>query len=486
MILDFFLIPASPVLVLFLSAILLIVLETVLPEEKARGLKVIVALMGPILSILLVSTVVSNSPLEVTTTNVPSWLVDFQKAYRMNGFSPGFYWAISFFLILSLVFIQSFLRNYRELTEVFALLLFAGAGMMLLVSAGSLLMIFMGLELMSLPTYVLVGMRKDDLRSCEAALKYFLYGSFATVLVVLGITLIYGKYGTLDIAQITQFVSSETSLSSSTIAAFGLLLVGVGFKVGLVPFHLWLPDAYQGAPTPITAFMGSTIKLAGFALATRLFSEMFYPLVLQWSGLLAGFATLTILVGNLAALRQTDLKRLFAYSSISHAGTLFLGVIASGGKQAETGPLLYYLWIYGLLFLGTFGILSLIELHKKSLDINRLNGLGFQKPVLGLCLLIFTLSAAGIPPTAGFFAKYFIFLQAVNSGYLVWVVPAVLSSLIGVAYYLRVLAHLYMKDPSDSEGVLVLNNSAAFWGIVLCALAMIYFALNGSIPLSAR
>lgn len=486
MILNYFLIPASPVLVLFVAASLLIVVETLFPEKRGQAVKLLIALLGPVLALVFLSVWVTPSPIESIANNLPSWLSDFQRAYRINELALGFCSAISFFLIISLIFVQSFLKDYRELTEVFSLILFAGAGMMLLVTAGSLLMVFMGLELMSLPTYVLVGMRKNDLRSCEAGLKYFLYGSFATVLIVLAITLLYGKYGTLSIAQITNQVGSEPTISSSTIAAFGLLLVGLGFKLGLVPFHLWLPDAYQGAPTPITAFMGSTIKLAGFALAIRILSEMCYPLVVKWSSLLAILSTLTILGGNLAALKQNDLKRLFAYSSIGHAGTLFLGVLAASGKQVEAGPLLYYLWIYGLLFLGTFGILAIIETQKKSLDINRLNGLGFQRPILGLCLLIFTLSAAGIPPTAGFFAKYFIFLQAVNNGYLVWVIPAVLGSLIGVAYYLRIVSHLYMKEPADVENAMDIKISAAWWGILICAVSMIYFAARGSIPFSSH
>jgi NADH-quinone oxidoreductase subunit N len=182
-------------------------------------------------------------------------------------------------------------------------------------------------------------------------------------------------------------------------------------------------------------------------------------------------------VGNLAALRQTDLKRLFAYSSISHAGYLFLGVISLGGSQQSLEALQYYLLVYGLLFLGTFGLLSLVEMHKKSLEFDRLNGLGFQRPVLGFCFLLFLLAAAGIPPTAGFFSKYFILIQAFQLGQGLPAVLAVLSSLIGVFYYLRVISHLYMKPAATSEATIPRASKAAFLGILLCGLGMIYFSL---------
>ncbi len=330
---------------------------------------------------------------------------------------------------------------------------------------------------MSLPTYILVGLRKNDLRSSEAALKYFLYGSFATVLLVFAIALLYGQFGTLQLSAISGLFKSQIPTGVATVAAFGLLLAAIGFKVGMAPYHLWVPDAYQGAPTPITGFMGSAIKLAGFGLAIRVFGQTLLPLVQEWATPLSYFAVVTIFVGNLAALRQTDLKRLFAYSSISHAGYLFLGVVSLGGGPQALEPLQYYLWIYGLLFLGTFGLLALVEMHKKNLDFDRLNGLGFQRPVLGFCFLLFLLSAAGIPPTAGFFSKYFILIQAFQSGQRLSVVLAALSSLIGVFYYLKVISHLYMKPAGAAETGVPRAPKAAFLGILLCGLGMIYFSL---------
>lgn len=479
MIINEFLVPVSPVLSLMLAAVVLIVLETVFKGERGQAGKLLVALGGPLLSILFVSLLVpvaTSGSLATDNSQLPAWLMEFKNSYQLDRLSGALFLAVGFFMLLTLVFVESFLTGLKEKTEVFALLLFAGAGMMLLVSAGNLLMLFMALELMSLPTYILVGLRKNDLRSSEAALKYFLYGSFATVLLVFAIALLYGQFGTLQLNAISGLFKSQVPTGVATLAAFGLLLAAIGFKVGMAPYHLWVPDAYQGAPTPVTGFMGSAIKLAGFGLAIRVFGQTLLPLVQEWAPPLSYFSVFTIFVGNLAALRQTDLKRLFAYSSISHAGYLFLGVISLGGSPQALEALQYYLWVYGLLFLGTFGLLSLVEMHKKNLEFDRLNGLGFQRPVLGFCFLLFLLSAAGIPPTAGFFSKYFILIQAFQSGQRLSVVLAAMSSLIGVFYYLRVISHLYMKSAGTAEASVPRAPKAAFLGILLCGLAMIYFS----------
>lgn len=481
MIINEFLVPVSPVLSLMLVAVLLIISETIFKSENRRVGKLLLALLGPLASILFVSLFLPVALTESLATDVsqlPPWLAEFKNSYQLDRLSGALFLAINFFLLLTLIFVESFLNGLKEKTEVFSLLLFAGAGMMLLVSSGNLLMLFMALELMSLPTYILVGLRKNDLRSSEAALKYFLYGSFATVLLVFAIALLYGQFGTLQLNAIAGLFKSQVPTGVATISAFALLLAAVGFKVGLAPYHLWVPDAYQGAPTPITGFMGSAIKLAAFGLAIRVFGQTLLPLVQEWAGPLSYFAVFTIFVGNLAALRQTDLKRLFAYSSISHAGYLFLGLATLGKNPQGIEALQYYLWIYGLLFLGIFGLLALVEMHKKSLEFDRLNGLGFQRPVLGFCFLLFLLSAAGIPPTAGFFSKYFILIQAFESGQGIPVVLAAMSSLIGVFYYLKVISHLYMKASESSEaGPVPRAPRAVFLGILLCGLGMLYFSL---------
>ncbi|NBX93449.1 MAG: NADH-quinone oxidoreductase subunit N [Proteobacteria bacterium] len=487
MILHYFLIPAAPVLSLIACAILLICLEIVTGEGKAKTLKLLVALLGPASSMLAVSVVsktLSESTIEIVQSDFPAWLGEFLATYQLDSFTLVLFLAISFFTLLALVYSEAFLTDFSEKSEIFSLLLFVAAGMMVLVSANSLLMVFMGLELMSLPTYVLVGLRKNDIRASEAALKYFLYGSFATVLLVLAIAFLYGSFGTLHISQITALTrlqitsASSGSASLSLAASMALLAVALGFKIGLAPFHLWIPDTYQGAPTPITGFMGSAIKLAGFGLAFKVFCSMFNSVLSQHSDILGVLALVTMFVGNLAALRQSNLKRIFAYSSISHAGYLFLAIAAINPQNIQRGPLLYYLLVYGLMFLGTFGILSVIENNRGNLDLNRLNGLGFEKPLLSACLLLFILTAAGIPPTAGFLAKYFVFLEAASQGKMTWVVLGVMSSLIGVYYYLQIIAHLYMKAPLSAMAPIQVTHKAAWVGILASAAGVIYFAMR--------
>lgn len=488
-----FLFAASPVIALIGAAVGLILLESIYKSQQAYFPKFLLALAGPLFSGIFAAWVAYEGlPNELLwdAPETPMWLREFYRSYRWDVLTQRSFLVLSFFVLVTVVFIEGFLKDIHEKSEIFALLLFAGAGMFVLVSAGNLLMLFMGLELLSLPTYVLVGMRKNDLKSSEAALKYFLYGSFATVLLVLGIALLYGKCGTLDLQAIAALIKTNftgvignSSVELPILSAFILLLVAIGFKVGLAPYHLWLPDAYQGAPTPITGFMGSAIKLAAFVLAIRVFAQTLLPLAQSTQAVMQGLAVLTLFWGNLAALRQTDLKRMFAYSSIGHAGFLFLGLSALGSEAADPQlDLQYYLMVYGLMFVGIFGIFSWVEHHKKAIDLDSVNGLGFQRPLMGLCFLIFLLSSAGIPPTAGFFAKYLLLVRMFASGKMILVALAILSSLLGVAYYLRVIAHLYMKAPVSSEISVPKPPVSAVIGISICALALIYLAIVPSIP----
>jgi NADH-quinone oxidoreductase subunit N len=379
------------------------------------------------------------------------------------------------------VFLNLRFRASEIRSEIFCLLLFIGCGMMLLVSADSLLMVFMALELLSLPTYVLVGIHRRDKASSEAALKYFLFGSFATVLLVFGITLLYGQFGTLLIPKIATMMRGqnlEGPVSKAMVyGGLALLMIAIAFKVGVAPFHMWVPDVYQGAPSPVTGFMGSAIKLAGFGLAIRILWGMFLPLADQWSGVLATLAVIAMFVGNVAALAQDNLKRIFAYSSIAHAGYLLLGISAVGTGAPSINSIGYYLVVYGLMFLGLFAIITLIERQTRSTDIYQLSGMGFTHPLLALCLALFALSGAGIPPTAGFFAKYFVFLDAVREGKTYFVVLGLISSLIGVYYYLRILVYLYMKESRERLAMEKVG-PLAYLGILTCAFAMLFFAVS--------
>ena len=483
---DSFLIPLVPVLGFVFSGILLIAVQC-LNRPNLRPLSRLIGLLGPLCSILgtwyLFKSLDFVSFGNLTSGKQEAWLVEFAQSYRLDSTTVLWYWATGGICFLSFLFVQTYFKDWDELPEILILLQFVAAGMMLLVSANSLLMVFIALELMSLPTYVLVGIEKDKPHSAEAALKYFLFGSFATVLLLFSIALLYAYAGTLNMGQIAHFLSAPKggeSISGIMVpAASALFIVAVGFKLGLVPFHMWLPDAYLGASTPITGFMGSAIKLAGFGMAFRVWWTMLAPISSHWGTILGALSVVTMFVGNLGALNQKNLKRLFAYSSVSHAGYLVLGLISASktGTEVSSQNLFYYLVVYGFMFVGVFGVVGLIERQSGSVDISAVEGLGFSQPFLGGCLAVLTLSAAGIPPTAGFLGKYLLFYDAVKSGHALIVVLAVLSSVIGVYYYLRVIVALYMAEPNGTKLIVVKTNWLVFAAILFCTLCMLIFSL---------
>ena len=481
--LDLFLIPVSPVASFVIAGLLLIVLQCI-RSPKLKGITKIVALLGPLGSLLATWNLFKSQPLAyslVTAGSYEAWLNEFILSYHLDSTTMIWYWAIGAIASISFIFVEAYFKDLEELPEILILLEFIAAAMMLLVSANNLLMVFMALELMSLPTYVLVGVEREKHFGAEASLKYFLFGSFATVLLLFSIALLYAYTGTLQFSQISNFlmvpVGGTNPAGIMVMAASALFIIAVGFKLGLAPFHMWLPDAYEGAATPITGFMGSAIKLAGFGMALRLWWGMLAPISAHWVAILGSLSVVTMFVGNLGALRQRNLKRLFAYSSISHAGYLVLGLISISktGTQLDTQNLFYYLVVYGFMFLGVFGILGLIEKQTGSTDISTFEGIGFSHPLLGACLAILVLSAAGIPPTAGFLGKYLLFADAVRTGHVWLVVLAVLSSVIGVFYYLRVLVALYMTEPSQRI-ILSSQSRIVVWSVITCAFCMIFFS----------
>lgn len=478
-----FLWPVSPVMALVGGAVLLTALEGFAGiSSRLKNAVAVIACVASILATLsLWSAGIVTSPIAGDTS--PAWLAEFLHSYRLDSMTYALYVTTAAFTALALVFLSFSFKSSDEAGETYLLVLFVASGIQLLISAESLLVLFLALELLSLPTYVLVGIVQRSETSCEGALKYFLFGSLASVLLLMGIAFLYANYGTLNLHTLAERIRAygEYSASPSGIQIFavaGLALVTVagGFKVGLVPFHMWLPDAYQGAATPVTAFMGSAVKVAGFALVLRLLWGPFLPLSSYWVEIVQGLALVSMLVGNLGAVAQDDLKRLFAYSSIAHAGYLMLGVAALPGGVPNFDAIFYYLLVYGLMFLGFFGILVLLERAGRSPTLTDLSGLAIAHPWLALCLAVFALTAAGIPPTAGFLAKYFVFLEAVRAGATWYVVGAVITSVIGAYYYLRLIVHAYMREPVGAPVVPVGHRLVAA-GIVACAIGMIFFAV---------
>jgi NADH-quinone oxidoreductase subunit N len=340
-------------------------------------------------------------------------------------------------------------RRRIDRPEYYALLLISTAGMMTMVSSANLMVIFLGLEIMSLPLYVLAGIMRTSLRSTEAAAKYFFMGAFASAFLLYGIALVYGGTGTLDLRQI--FMASGIAMQKNQIYLMigaALVLVGFAFKIASFPFHMWVPDVYQGAPTPVTAFFSIGPKAAGVAALLRIFMIGFAGFLDSFGPLFWMLAFLTMTVGNILAVMQDDVKRMLAYSSIAHAGYLLIAVTA-GGQEAVSAAL-YYLLAYGFFNMGAFALVILVENKSGgSNHIDTYRGLAARHPWLASLLALFLFSLAGFPPTAGFFAKFYLFSAAVKSG-LVWlVVVAVLNSLISVFYYLRPIKAAFFEAADD-------------------------------------
>jgi NADH-quinone oxidoreductase subunit N len=340
-------------------------------------------------------------------------------------------------------------RFGMDKAEFFSMLFFSTMGMVVLVSAYDLISVFLGIELMSLAIYVLVAFRRRDFFSNEAALKYFVIGAFAIAFFLYGVSIVYGLCGSTNFDRIVVGIAErDLARSPAFLLGVALILAGLAFKVSSVPFHMWTPDVYQGAPTPITSFMATAVKAAGFAAFLRLFYTCFMVNKDQWVGLIWVLAVLTMTLGNIVALVQRNIKRMMAYSSIAHAGYIMIGIAAlsTDDPKAASG-IMYYVLTYAFMTLGAFATISAFEKRDmtRGLEEPDYAGLGLERPFLGLCMAVFMFSLAGIPPTAGFFAKYYLFSAAVEQGMVGLAVIGVLNSALSLYYYLRVVVAMYMK-----------------------------------------
>ena len=363
------------------------------------------------------------------------------------------------------------------------LLLFVVFGMMLLGASNDLIMLFVSLELMSVGVYVLVGMNRGEIRSVEGALKYFVLGAFASAILLYGVALIYGSVGTTRLDLIGEYLASGHSIGESPLLAvgFAMLLVGFGFKVAAVPFHMWSPDVYQGAPTPITSLMATGVKAASFAAFGRVLFVGFLAGKVDWVAALWALSALTILVGNVAALAQTDLKRMLAYSSIGHAGYLLMAFVAAPAEglaaNGRVAGLLFYLLAYTIMSVGAFAVVSLLTRDgRDDTAIDHLAGLAAREPLVAAGLTVCLLSLAGIPPTMGFVAKFYLFAAAVEGGHVGLAVVGAIGGAVGVYYYLRPIVLMYMR-PADDNAVQPALNSPALGALAAASVALIVFGV---------
>ncbi len=351
--------------------------------------------------------------------------------------------------------------------EYYILLLFSISGMMLMASAGDLIMVFLALELLSIPLYVLAGIDHKRIESKEASLKYFLLGTMASAFVLFGIAFIYGAAGTTSLYGITDAISQGRVQMFLLIAGSALLLAGFAFKVAAVPFHGWTPDVYHGAPSPVTAFMSVGAKAAGFAALIRVFSLDFTTIAGELMPLIWVLAALTMIVGNVVAVVQTNLKRMLAYSSIAHAGYMLMAFVGFGEaavRQNSVASALFYLAAYAFTSLGAWAVLVAVEKHDGSGNaINDLTGLGKSAPALAAAMAVFMLSFTGIPLTLGFWGKFYLFRTAIEGGFIWLAVIGLLTSLVSAFYYLRVIVKMYFQS----------GEVAAHKGLLLRVIAVI-------------
>ncbi len=380
---------------------------------------------------------------------VMEWSSPWTPFPEMIGFD---HYAIAFscvILVTALLWMfmsEDFFKNEERIIDYTSLVLFTVAGGMMMTSFNNLSILFLGLETLSLAVYVLAGSQKNDLSSNEAALKYFIMGSFATGILLFGIALVYGSTGSFNLLEIGRAVGTATGEQPMLLVGVLMILIGMAFKISAVPFHFWAPDVYHGAPTVITAFMATIVKTAAFAAFLRLFITCFGPLKEGWGDVIWVIIVLTLFVGNIAAIAQSSMKRMLAYSSVAHAGYMLLALIAL--NEASSASVLYYSFAYSASTIAAFTVLHVIMSNGMPDDISSFNGLIKRSPLLAIAMVIALLSFAGIPPTGGFFAKYYVFSVALKNGYTWLVVLAVVSSLISVYYYFRVISAMFVTESS--------------------------------------
>lgn len=413
--------------------------------------------------------------------------IAFNQLFRTDGFAVFSKMLILLAAALSVILgYRFFVEKPEPAYEIFILMQLAVLGMMLMVSANNFLTLYVALELQSLALYVLVAMQRDSARAAEAGLKYFVLGALSSCLLLFGIAFIYGFSGTLDFVAIAGMVRADTVAGNlGLMTGLVLLVVGLAFKISAVPFHMWTPDVYEGAPTPITAFLSVAPKIAAMALIVRVIATPFGSSPDLWRDMLVVLAAASMLIGSIAALRQTNIKRLMAYSSIGHMGFILMGLAA--GTSDGVAALLVYMAIYLVMSVGAFAcILSMQRANQEVEKISDLSGIGKTHPLMALCWLLILFSMAGIPPLAGFFAKLYVITAAVNAGLVVLAVIGVLASVIAAYYYLSILKTIYFDEPQQPLDSYIAPEYRWLMGGMVALLLLFLLYPNGVLNLAGQ
>lgn len=374
----------------------------------------------------------------------------FHNMLHVDGFATFFRVLVCGVGLLTVLASSGYLvRERHENGEFYALLLFSTAGQSIMAASNELIVLFIGLEISSISSYILAGFQRDDKRNNESAVKYFLLGSFATAFLLYGVAWIYGLAGSTNLDVIRTYLNGTGWNSTLVGMAAGLMFVGFAFKVSAAPFQAWAPDVYQGAPAPVSAYMSAGPKAAAFAIFLRVFLTAFGPLAERWEPIVWGSALLTMIIGNFAALQQTNVKRMLAYSSIAHAGYSLVAVATHSAHG--TAAVMFYLAAYALMNIGAFAVVGhLARRGEKHVLVTDLSGLGERQPLTAALLTVFMLSMIGIPLTAGFFGKFYIFKAAIEQGFVWLTVAGLLTSAVAAWYYLQVLVMIWMREPGEA------------------------------------
>lgn len=428
-----------PEIILTLAGTLLLLLEAFKKDDDSRS--VISTLAAVAIGVAMYGTVVAYQNPGLAFSNM----------IVSDGFAAFFRLVVLGVGLLTVLCSSAYLEREKSSTgEFYVLLLFSLAGQCLMAAANELMMVFIGLEVSSIASYILAGYLRDDKRGNESALKYFLLGSFATAFLLYGVAWVYGMTGSTNLQEIRAAVEKGVPSMTMVSGAVGLMLVGFAFKISAAPFQVWAPDVYQGAPAPVSGFLSAGPKAVAFAVMIRVFQTAFEPLTAKWEPVLWVMALLTMMVGNFAALWQTNIKRMLGYSSIAHAGYVLVAVTTH--SITGTAAAMFYLACYGLMNYGAFAIVTYVAgKGEEKVTLDDLKGLSQRQPAVAALLTIFLLSLIGVPLTAGFFGKFYIFKAAIDS-HMVWLTAlGLLNSAVAAYYYLRVLVVMYMHEPETTE-----------------------------------
>jgi len=375
----------------------------------------------------------------------------FNETFIRDGFGDMLKVVVYLLMVAVFFYAKQYLRQNNNVKgEYFALLLFGTLGIMVMISGYNFIALYLGLELLALSSYALVAYNRNDIHSNEAAMKYFILGALASGMLLYGMSLIYGATGTLQINEISQAIASQNN-DMFLILGLIFVIVGIGFKLGAAPFHMWVPDVYEGAPTATTLFIASAPKIAAFALAVRILGQSLDVLMIHWQSMLATLAIISIIIGNLFALQQTNLKRLFAYSTISHIGFMLLGLV--GGPEGVAASM-FYIIIYTIMAIGGFGMIILLSSKGYEADkISDFKGLNQRNGWYAFLMLLLVASMAGFPPLIGFFSKLYVLKAVVDQGFLGLAVVAVIFAVIGAFYYLKIIKVMYFDESETDQAI---------------------------------